>query len=81
MAAKFGVRTTSFPSSGANTFSPYKCRDQVKVWDLNVESDPHWILKNIVNDCLYQSNEDSLRRIIVEIKTYEDEFTGQMLNN
>ena len=63
---------------GPDTFSPFECGEQVNVWDLNVESSPNWILKNHVNDCLYQGGESSLRRSIVEIKTYEELYTGQI---
>ena len=58
---------------------PFECREQVKVWDLNVESNPNWILKSHVNDCLYHGGERSLRISIVEIKTYEEVYTGQMV--
>ena len=45
---------------------------------MNVESGSDWILKNIVNHCLYQGGENSRRITTREIKTYDEVFTGQM---
>ena len=36
-----------------------------------LEASPNWLLKNSLSDCVYQNDENSLRRSMTEIKTYE----------
>ena len=82
MAVMYGGNSNSpnsRSSSVTNLFSRYECRNQVKVLDMNIETNPKWILKNIMNECLYQGGENSLRRTLVEIKTFEEVFTGQIV--
>ena len=54
-------------------------RGDQDLWDHTVESSLNWILKNHVNDCLYQGVETSLRRSLVEVKNYKEMYTGQMV--
>ena len=42
---------------------------------MNVESLANWIKKNTLSDCVYQTDENSLRRSLTEIKNYEEMFT------
>ena len=46
---------------------------------MNVEASPNWLLKNSLSDCVYQNDENSLRRNMTEIKTYEEVYTGKMV--
>ena len=52
-------------------------RDVVTVYDINVESLANWIMKNTLSDCVFQTDENSLRRSLTEIKTFEEMFTGR----
>ena len=47
----------------------------VVVRDLDMEALPNWHLKNSLSNCVYQNDENSLRRSITEIKTYEEVCT------
>ena len=60
------------------TFRPYESRrdEAAVVHDMNVEASPNWLLKNSLSDCVYQNDENSLRRNMTEIKTYEVVYTG-----
>ena len=46
---------------------------------LNMEVSPNWLLKNSLSECVYQNDENSLRRNMTEIKTYEEVYTGKMV--
>ena len=74
--------TSSSSSSGNGIFRPYEGRREefVVVHDLNVEALPNWLLKNSLSDCVYQNDENSLRRRMTEIKTYEEVCTGKMVS-
>ena len=74
--------TSSSSSSGNGIFCPYEgCREEVVVvHDLNVEALPNWLLKNSLSDCVYQNDENSLRRSMTEIKTYEEVCTGKTVS-
>ena len=49
--------------------------------DLSVEASPNWPLKNSLSDCVYQNEENSLRRNMTEIKTFEEAYTGKMVSS
>ena len=50
------------------------------LWDLDVEKNPDWTLKSHLKDCFYEGGDmSSLSRHIVEIKNYEDVYTGNMV--
>ena len=50
------------------------------LWDLDIEKNPGWTLKSHLKDCFYEGGDmSSLSRYIVEIKTYEDVYTGNMV--
>ena len=88
MAAKFGVRgsvqvarsgmSNSSTASSTDSFIPYEGREKLKIWNLDVENDPGWRLKNHLNDALYHGGDMALRRSIVEIKSYEEYVTGNL---
>ena len=88
MAGKFSrstigsSSTSSSSSSGDGTSNPYEsCRDQVVVvHDMKLEASPNWLLKNSLSDCAYQNDENSLRRSMTEIKTYEEVYTGKTVS-
>ena len=76
MAAKFGARSSvqvarsgmsnSSTASSAESFIPYEGKEKLKIWNLDVENDPGWMLRNHPNDALHHGGDMSLRRSIVE---------------
>ena len=50
------------------------------VFNMNVESMPNWNMKNTLSDCVFQTDENSLRRSLTEIKNYEEIFTGRTVS-
>ena len=52
----------------------------VTVFNMNVESMPNWNMKNTLSDCVFQTDENSLRRSLTEIKNYEEIFTGRTVS-
>jgi hypothetical protein len=72
MAAKLGVRgsvqvarsgmSNSSTASSTDSFIPYEGREKLKIWNLDVENDPGWRLKNHLNDALYHGGDMALRR-------------------
>ena len=83
VSGRFSRSTTGSSStsstSGNGTFRPYESRrdDIVTVYDINVESLANWIMKNSLSDWVFQTDENSLRRSLTEIKTFEEMFTGR----
>ena len=76
-----GSSSTSSSSSNG-TFRPYESRrdEVITVYNMNVESLANWIKKNTLSDCVYQTDENSLRRSLTEIKNYEEMFTGRTVS-
>ena len=76
VSGRFSRSTTGSSStsstSGNGTFRPYESRrdDIVTVYDINVESLANWIMKNTLSDSVFQTDENSLRRSLTEIKTF-----------
>ena len=93
MAAKFGARSSgqvpvarsgmsnNNTTSSADSFIPYEGREKMKIWNLDIENDPGWMLKNHLNDALYHGGDMSLKRSIVEIKSYEEFVTGNQVRH
>jgi hypothetical protein len=76
--ARSGMSNSSTASS-TDSFIPYEGREKLKIWNLDVENDPGWMLKNHLNDALYHGGDMALRRSIVEIKSYEEYVTGNLV--
>ena len=66
-------------ASSADSFIPYEGREKLKIWNLDIENDPGWMLKSHLNDALYHGGDMGLKRSIVEIKTYEEFITGNQV--
>ena len=92
LAIKFGARSSgqvpesrssmannTTTASSADSFIPYEGREKLKIWNLDIEKDPGWMLKSHLNDALYHGCDMGLKRSIVEIKTYEEFITGNQV--
>ena len=78
--ARSGMSNNNTASSD-DSFIPYEGREKLKIWNLDIEKDPGWMLKSYLNDALYHGGDGdmSLKRSIVEIKSYEEFVTGNQV--
>ena len=93
MAAKFGARSSgqvpvarsgmsnNNTASSVDSFILYEGKEKLKIWNLDIENDPVWMLKNHLKDVLYRGGDMSLKRSNVEIKSYEEFVTGNQVRH